>query len=145
VLTLIGWVYSILGNSEQAKNSCLRAIQVNPEYGPAYNDLGSYLLAEGEINESFKWFDLAKKAPIYHNREYPYINAGRAYMIKKDYKMALVEFNTALTLAPFHQELQQTIDRLKNSLKKGIAHKVEQVPTKNISKESSDMNWPIFE
>ena len=75
-LTLLGWVHSLKENNEKAKTYCLKAIQKDPDYGPPYNDLGSLLLAEGQVEESIKWFDLAKKATNYQNREYPYINSG---------------------------------------------------------------------
>ncbi len=118
ILTLVGWVHSLKENNEKAKTYCLKAIQKDPDYGPPYNDLGSLLLAEGQIEESLKWFDLAKKATNYQNREYPYINAGRAYMTKKNLTKALEEFSKALTLAPFHDELHHTVEKLKQSIHK---------------------------
>jgi tetratricopeptide (TPR) repeat protein len=116
VLTLIGWCEQLLGQLENAKTFCLRAIQKDPQYGPPYNDFGSYLLAEGKAEESLRWFELAKQALYFQNREYPYINAGRAYMAKKEYRRALDEFAKALTLAPHHEELHQTIERLNKML-----------------------------
>jgi len=124
ILTLIGWCYSLLRNFEKAKTLCLRAIQKDPDYGPPYNDLGTYLLSEGQINESLKWFSLAKKSLHYQNREYPYINAGRAYMVKKDFAKALQEFSQALTLAPYHEELHKTVAKLKSSLAKTTEKRV---------------------
>jgi Tfp pilus assembly protein PilF len=118
ILTLVGWAYSMKKNIDEAKSYCLRAIKLDPDYGPPYNDLGSYLLNEGQTGESLKWFDLAKKAINYQNREYPYINAGRAYMARNEYELALKEFSKALTLAPFHEELHVTVEKLKKSLKK---------------------------
>lgn len=118
VLTLVGWSYSLLGQLDKAKSYCLKAIQKDPEYGPPYNDMGSYLLAEGQTEESLKWFDLAKRAINYQNREYPFINAGRAYMTKKDLTKALEEFSGALSLAPYHEELHKTVEKLKKSLMK---------------------------
>lgn len=115
-LTLLGWVFSLIGQIDKAKSSCLKAIKKNPNYGPPYNDLGSYLLNEGEVEESLRWFQLAKKCSEYQSREYPYINAGRAYMAKKEYKKALDEFHQALALAPYHHQLKETINKLKKSL-----------------------------
>lgn len=116
-LTLIAWAYSLIGNITEAKTYCLKAIRKDETYGPPYNDLGSYLLNEGNIEESLKWFELAKKCPNYQNREYPYINAGRAYMSSRQYEKALDEFSKALALAPYHEELHQTVEKLKKSLK----------------------------
>ncbi len=118
ILTLIGWAYSIQEKREEAKSYCLKAISLDPDYGPPYNDLGSYLLAEGQTKESLKWFELAKKAINYQNREYPYINSGRALMAMSEYKKALDQFSKALTLAPYHEELHATVERLQASIKK---------------------------
>jgi Tfp pilus assembly protein PilF len=116
-LTLIAWAHSLTGNITEAKTYCLKAIRKDGSYGPPYNDLGSYLLNEGNIEESLKWFELAKKCPNYQNREYPYINAGRAYMSARKYEKALEEFSKALALAPYHEELHQTVEKLKKSLR----------------------------
>ena len=118
VLTLAGWASHLNGNNEKAKSYCLKAIRENPNYGPPYNDLGTYLLGEDLIEEGLKWFEMAKKCSSYQNREYPYINAGRAYVAKKDFPRALEEFSKALTLAPFNDELHETVRKLKESLRK---------------------------
>ncbi len=115
--TLVGWTCALKDDITLAKSFCLKAIKKDPSYGPPYNDLGTYLLNDGEVNESLKWFDMAKKATHYQNREYPYINSGRAYIVLKKYEQALEEFGHALTLAPHHEELHQTVDRLRQSLK----------------------------
>jgi len=115
---LIGWTYSLENNFDIAKKFCLKAIKVDPAYGAPYNDLGSYLLSEGETRESLKWFDLAKNSRNYQNREYPYINAGRAQMNLRNYKLALKEFAMALTLAPHNEDLHVTVTRLKETLNK---------------------------
>ena len=126
VLNLIGWTYGLQEEKEKAKSYCLKAIKKDPNYGPPYNDLGSYLLGEGQVDESIKWFELAKKALNYQNREYPYINCGRAYMAKRDIPNALEEFGKALTLAPYHEELHQTVKRLKRTLEKASLQDIPQ-------------------
>ncbi len=128
ILTLVGWVYSLLGKLDKAKSYCLKAIQSDADYGPPYNDLGTYLLSEGQTDESLKWFEMAKKAINYQNREYPYINSGRAHMNMKNLPKALEEFSKALTLAPYHEELHTTVERLKKSIHKS-------------SKEQWDDDW----
>lgn len=123
ILTLVGWIYSLLGENEKAKNKCLKAISLDPDYGPPYNDLGSILLNEGQIEEAIKWFELAKKAPKYQNKEYPYINAGRAYMMVKSYQKAMDEFEQALDICPENDELRMTIGKIERSLQKAKSEK----------------------
>ena len=114
ILTLIGWVYSLLENLNRGKKFCLKAIELDPDYGPAYNDIGSYLLEEGDINESIRWFNLAKNAPLYHNKEYPYINTGRAFLMQKKYVQALEEFKMAHKIAPHQKKISETISKVQN-------------------------------
>lgn len=127
---LIAWTYSLDENIEIAKKFCMKAIHTDPAYGAPYNDLGSYLLAEGEVNESLKWFELAKNSRNYQNREYPYINTGRALMTQRKYKEALNEFSMALTIAPYNEELHTTVQRLKETLEKSslFRKKPEETP-----------------
>ena len=112
----MAWSYSLLDDRTQAKAYCLKAVEVDSQYGSAYNDFGNYILSEGQVKESLRWFELAKRAQNYQNREYPYINAGRAYVLLKDFEQALTEFSLALTIAPNHHELHETVSKLKNSL-----------------------------
>lgn len=118
IINLIGWVYSQQGNIQKAKSYCLKSISEDPDYGPAYNDLGTYLLQEQQIDESLKWFELAKRSPVYQNREHPYINSGRAFLAKRDYLKALEEFSKALAMVPENEELQLTILKLRRTLEK---------------------------
>lgn len=118
VYTLLAWAYSFSENYEKSKSYCLKAIAKDANYGPAYNDFGNYLLTEGNVQESFKWFELAKRALNYQNREYPYINAGRAYMALNRYNEAIREFSTALILAPYHEELHETLTKIKKTVEK---------------------------
>jgi tetratricopeptide (TPR) repeat protein len=115
VLSLLGWLYSLLNKDELAKEFCRNAIKLDPEFGPPYNDLGLIMMEEGDLKGSLKLFSLAKTAPKYQNREFPYINSGRIYMFLKKYEMALEELRMALTLVPSHQTLHNTVqDLLKN-------------------------------
>ncbi|MBI2520879.1 MAG: hypothetical protein HYV97_10695 [Bdellovibrio sp.] len=117
-LTLAGWAHGFLGQYEQARNFCLKAIASDPDYGPPYNDLGTYLFKEGKIDESLQWFTLAKRAPIYDNREFPYINTARVYLARGEYEMAVAEFTKAQMLAPFNSEITATLDKIRGLVEK---------------------------
>ncbi|HAZ12588.1 MAG: hypothetical protein A2X86_11680 [Bdellovibrionales bacterium GWA2_49_15] len=126
-LTLAGWAHGFLGQFEQARNYCLKAISNNPDYGPPYNDLGTYLFKEGRIDESMQWFTLAKRAPIYDNREFPYINAARVYLARGEYELAVAEFTKAQMLAPFNTEIAGTLEKLRALVDKN-KNKLHSVP-----------------
>lgn len=143
VLTLLAWSYSLLDNRTQAKAYCLKAVQLDSQYGPAYNDFGNYILSEGQIQESLRWFELAKRAHNYQNREYPYINAGRAYVLLKDFDQALTEFSLALTIAPHHHELHETVSKLKSSLEQSRSSKFTTIPNNvgnNVERSPDPLN-----
>lgn len=114
--TLTAWIYTLTNEPEKAKTLLLRAISLDPDYGPPYNDLGSILLNENSLEEAIKWFELAKKASKYQNREYPYINAGRAYMMIQNYAKAIIEFEKAIEICPENEELISTVEKIKSSL-----------------------------
>jgi Tfp pilus assembly protein PilF len=124
---LLSWCYSLQGEIKTAKSLCMKAIKTDPAHGAAYNDLGSYLLSEGEVKESLKWFELAKNARQYQNREFAFINAGRAYVELREFKKALKEFSLALTLAPENDELHKTVSHLKETLNRSKV-KVDHTP-----------------
>jgi Tfp pilus assembly protein PilF len=140
VLTLLAWSYSLLDNRTQAKAYCLKAVQLDSQYGPAYNDFGNYILSEGQIQESLRWFELAKRAHNYQNREYPYINAGRAYVLLKDFDQALTEFSLALTIAPHHHELHETVSKLKSSLEQSRSSQFTTIPNNKVERGPDPLN-----
>jgi tetratricopeptide (TPR) repeat protein len=77
--TFRGWTYSFLGNHEQAIAECLQAIQVDPEFGNPYNDIGAYLIEQEKWDEAIPWFEKAIAAKRYEARCYPHFNLGRVY------------------------------------------------------------------
>lgn len=131
VLTLIGWCYSFLKDMEKAKYFCFQAIHADATYGPPYNDLGTYMLDEGNLNEALKWFSKAKSAPNYDNREYPYINAGRTYLMLKDLTSALGEFRRAQEMVPWQDNIKDTIARLQELIDRPKAVQEAFTPEKN--------------
>ncbi|GAB4410613.1 MAG: hypothetical protein OHK0056_13770 [Bacteriovoracaceae bacterium] len=116
VMTLLAWSLSMLNERSKAKEWCLKAIHLDCNYGAAYNDLGSYLIEDGSLDEALKWFELAKRASDYQNREYPYINCGRIYLQQQKYQKSLEEFSVALTLAPYNEELHELVTKVKKAL-----------------------------
>src|SRR2546428_11169164 len=77
--TFLGWTYSFQGRYEEAIDQCKIAITVDPNFGNPYNDIGSYLIHLGRIDQAIPWLEQAKKAPRYEPRTFPYPNSYRAY------------------------------------------------------------------
>src|SRR5207244_11652039 len=63
--TFLGWTYSFPWNLEAAIAECQEAIAVDPDFGNPYNDIGSYLIKLGRLDEAIPWLEAAIKAPRY--------------------------------------------------------------------------------
>src|ERR1700735_4063424 len=55
--TFLGWTYHFQGKVDEAIAECKRAIEVDPEFGNPYNDIGSYLIALGRFDEAIPWLE----------------------------------------------------------------------------------------
>lgn len=94
--TFLGWAYSMKGQYDQAIEECRRAIEIDPDYGNPYNDIGSYLIERGELDDAIPWLEKATQAARYDNYCYPYYNLGRVWEKKGDWKKALWHYQSAL-------------------------------------------------
>ncbi|MFN7065197.1 MAG: tetratricopeptide repeat protein [Aquificaceae bacterium] len=98
--TYMGWAYSMLGDFEVAIDLCLKAIEIDPDFGNPYNDIGSYLIALGRLDEAIRWLKRAIAARKYEPRHYPHMNLARAYLMKGQVRDALLEIENTLRIAP---------------------------------------------
>ena len=57
--TYLGWTYSFQGRLDEATQECLRAIDVDPDFGNPYNDIGAYLIELGRDEEARVEFERA--------------------------------------------------------------------------------------
>jgi len=114
--TYLGWAYSFQGRIEEAIAQCEIAIQLDPEFGNPYNDIGVYLMQQERLDEAIPWLERAKTAKRYEPRHFPYVNLGRIYVAKGMIQKALEEFRGALRLTPEDAELQQLIEQLEQKL-----------------------------
>jgi len=114
--TYLGWAYSFLGRLNEAIAQCEIAIQLDPEFGNPYNDIGVYLMQQERMDDAIPWLERAKSAKRYDPRHFPHINLGRIYLTKGMLQKALEEFNAALTINPDDQELKQLVEELQTKL-----------------------------
>src|SRR4030081_3704358 len=87
--TFLGWSMSFQGRLEEATTECRRAIEIDPDFGNPYNDIGAYLIAKGALDDAVPWLERAKRAARYEPRHFPYLNLGRVYLAKGDLPQAL--------------------------------------------------------
>jgi tetratricopeptide (TPR) repeat protein len=114
--TYLGWAYSFLGRLNEAIAQCEIAIQLDPEFGNPYNDIGVYLMQQQRFDDAIPWLERAKSAKRYEPRHFPHINLGRIYLTKGMLQKALEEFYGALKINPDDQELSQLVEELQKKL-----------------------------
>jgi len=111
--TFRGWTYSFLGDYDKAIAECLRAIDVDPDFGNPYNDIGAYLIETGKHDEAIPWLQKATRAPRYDAHCYPHFNLGRVYEQKRQWEKAREYYRRALSLNPQYLLALQAVRRLR--------------------------------
>lgn len=111
--TFLGWTYHFQGKTEQAIDECKKAIQVDPDFGNPYNDIGAYLIEKGQYDEAITWLEKAIQSKRYDSYHYPHYNLGRVYLAKDMFKRAQECFAKALTLAPDYDLARDALDKLR--------------------------------
>ena len=98
--TFLGWTYSFMGDFDAAIAECQRAIEIDPDFGNPYNDIGAYLIEKGQIDEAIPWLEMATGAMRYDNPAFPYFNLGRVWELKHNFARALSFYQKALEIEP---------------------------------------------
>jgi len=115
-LTYQAWMHSLLGQGDRAERLCLRAIEMDPEFGNPYNDLGTLCLQRRDVDAAISWFERAKRARRYEPRHFPFVNLGRLYLALGRPREALTEFEGAFALSPGSEDIRGAIERLRREL-----------------------------
>lgn len=111
--TFLGWTYHFQGKVDEAIAECKRAIEVDPDFGNPYNDIGAYLISLGRFDEAIPWLERAIRAPRYEPRHYPYFNLGRVYYAKGEITRARQYFQEALRIEPEYALARQAVESLR--------------------------------
>lgn len=98
--TFLGWTYSYMSRTDEAIAECHRAIEVDPDFGNPYNDIGAYLVEQENLYAAIPWLQRATTAPRYESYCYPHLNLGRVYEKLGRLVEALGEYKAAIDLNP---------------------------------------------
>ena len=98
--TFLGWVYSFQDRYDEAIEECLKAIRIDETFGNPYNDIGSYLIAKGDLYTCVRWFKRALLAPRYESYAFPHFNLGRVYETRGRLLEAAKHYGLALEQQP---------------------------------------------
>ena len=114
--TFLGWTYSFMSLPDQAIEECHRAIEVDPDFGNPYNDIGAYLIEKNCHQEAIPWLLKAATARRYDNYHFAHYNLGRAYISQEMFNRAKSEFERALKIRPDYVLAQEALATLKKSI-----------------------------
>ncbi len=114
--TFLGWTYSFLGELETAIEECHRAIEVDPDFGNPYNDIGAYLIARGEYHQAVPYLEQALHAKRYRAYHFAHFNLGRAKEYQGDVLNAFRHYRKALELEPRYLVAHRAMEHLRECL-----------------------------
>lgn len=98
--TFLGWTYSWMGENDRAISEAERAIDLDPDYGNPYNDIGVALIEMGQLDAAIPWLEKAIAARRYEPRHFPHLNLGIIWVRKGIWIDALAAFEEALRVTP---------------------------------------------
>lgn len=111
--TYLGWTLSFQGRLDEATRECVRAIEIDPDFGNPYNDIGAYLIQLGRPTDAIPWLEQAAAAKRYASRCFPYVNLGRVYERLGRWHQAQAAYTEALRLSPDFPVARTAIARLR--------------------------------
>ncbi len=114
--TYLGWTYSFQGKLDEAIKECKKAIEIDPEFGNPYNDIGAYLIEKSCHEEAIPWLKKAARAKRYENCHFAHYNLGRAYIALDLLNKAREEFERALKVQPEYEAALEALDRVKRRI-----------------------------
>ncbi|MGH9481066.1 MAG: tetratricopeptide repeat protein [Terriglobales bacterium] len=112
--TFRGWAYSFQGDYTKAIEECLHAIELDPNFGNPYNDIGAYLIEQGRLEEAVPWLEKAARAERYENPCFPLFNLGRIYERKRQLEKAQEQYEKALESNAQYVPAQRALKRLRS-------------------------------
>ena len=114
--TFLGWTYSFDGRLDEAIAECRRAIEIDPDFGNPYNDIGAYLIEQGSLDEAIPWLEKATQATRYESYCFPHYNLGRIYERKRQWAKAIECYQRSLELNPQYKLAQTSLHRLRSMM-----------------------------
>ncbi len=123
--TFLGWTISFQGDLDESIVCCKRAIEIDPDFGNPYNDIGAYCIQQGKLEAAIPWLQRAKASKRYDCHHYPFYNLGRIFEQMARFEEALVEYRGAIEKArergveyPHAQQALQRVEAILRARRK---------------------------
>lgn len=114
--TFRGWARSFQGRLDDAIAECHKAIETDPDFGNPYNDIGAYLIQQGDYHNAIPWLKKALTAKRYEARHYPWFNLGRIYEQQRRLIRAMNCYRKAADLNEQYTQALKAFRRLQSLL-----------------------------
>lgn len=118
--TFRGWSLSMSNRYAEAIADCKRAIEVDPDYGNPYNDIGVYLIELDRPEEAIPWLEKAMQAKRYCCYQYPHFNLGRIQLMQGKLAEAKRSFERALSHEPDYEPARKALELIRPYLREPI-------------------------
>ena len=113
--TFMAWTESMRGDYQKAIGLCRKAIDLDPDFGNPWNDIGAYLLALDRPEDAIPYLEQALRSPRYLTYHYAHYNLGRAYEKLRDHERACQRYEDALEEEPTYLLARDALDRLRKN------------------------------
>ena len=114
--TFRGWAHSFSNDYDEAIADCHRAIELDPEFGNPYNDIGAYYIEMEQLDDAIPWLRMALKAKRYESYCFPHFNLGRVFETQGKPDKALEHYRIALNENPGYILAAKAVERVKRLL-----------------------------
>ena len=114
--TFLGWTFHFQGKLHEAVEQCKKAIEIDPDFGNPYNDIGAYLIELRRYDEAIPWLERAIEAKRYDPRHFPHYNLGRVYLAKEMFNRAREHFEHALRIEPHYTLARDALQNVRRRL-----------------------------
>ncbi len=109
-------ILSQFGEVDSAIEECKYALDLDPKYGHALNDLGAYLLQKRKYKEAEKYLNRACKTKSYENKEHAHFNLARFYLHKGMLLRASTELKLCTKINPEFTPAKAFLNLVQNQL-----------------------------
>lgn len=114
--TFLGWMYGIQGRLRLAIRHCKIAIDLDPDFGNPYNDIGVYLIELDRPDEAIPWLEKAIESERYCCYQFPHFNLGRVRFMQGNFVAARRSFEQALRHDPDYLPARMALEYLDSEL-----------------------------
>jgi tetratricopeptide (TPR) repeat protein len=118
--TYLAWSLSELERYEEAAAEARKAIELEPDYPNAYNDLGSYLIELKRPGKAIPLLEKAAEMEGYCCPHYAYYQMGRARLMQGRVEAAEEALTIAIKIRPRYRAAHDLLRRIREDGLQGL-------------------------